>query len=593
MIEVEFEDGSVHNFADNASEDEINQAHARYNANLNRLETPSVGGFLKQAGAGYIAGLRDFGEGIANMTGLMSDEDAKARRQRDSAITSRAGGAVGRLAGNVLPSIALGSGMGAAAGRLASGTRLASLPRVTQYLSGLADSTISGGALADPGERGKGAATGALVSGAVGLVAPALGRTMRGLAQKSDDAAAMETYVAQHAQPGEDYFAPLHQAAGDQTRLSRALKFLYGKALPYIPGVETRLSRQAADQAEGFRTLAAREAAAGAPIAVRGGTGNELLGQVERGISDIRANNVDAMVFNPLVWATGRGGTSTSFADLASDIRASLKQRGALSNQANDVVKEFMSEYENRAASHGGQLTGHDLMAIRDNLIARRDALFAQNIAGKAPGSVPKAEAVQHMIDELDDHIRGTMHPGRKPSARHMPSINAFNDATAAQEGAQVLRRAVGANQGVRAGQGSFSGSDLVQAASATPLNSPFAILGHTQHALDAAAAATPSVVGKGIGVGTQYLAGGPLAPIAFMLGGNLAATKGFQKALLGDTALQAKLLAQAKATDFKAFEALRHIFGDEQMTGNALRMVNEALRAGSAAGAAAGASQE
>lgn len=280
-------------------------------------------------GAGFISGLQNAASGAVNLAGKVMDytpsgrleralfektlgrqlpsdyrtpgwaSDAERQERADRERDLKGWGTVGKIGGEVaatLPTAALGAPIralqGARAGAPLLWRTLTSGP-VRGATAGLVEGAAQGAVTAAPDEVADKTALGGAFGGALGGAGGVFGRTLRGLVKKSPEAELLDTVAAQH---GQTIDLPLSQSASDEG-LSGALKAIYGKVLPYLPG-GGGIRKQQAKALEGFRELAMKEGApAGAP-SLPGDDIHSSMTAIGDAFEDAYKNTVKSYAFN-------------------------------------------------------------------------------------------------------------------------------------------------------------------------------------------------------------------------------------------------------------------------------------------------------
>ena len=213
-----------------------------------RLQAENVAGMSTGAklGTGFISGLVNIGQGVGNMVGLVDDETIAERKRMEAAISDTTAGSIGQFGGEMAGLAPLGFiGKGFQYGhKLIKGAQ--ALPTAAKVLAGTSAALEGAGAgaiLANPNERGSGAALGAGAGFVLNKAMAGLSRFGKdGLAKVSKEAKDLLGLVEQ--QTGKKAFIPLTQAAdiasGSVTSKTKTLMDVLGLA----PSVRDNLNRQ-------------------------------------------------------------------------------------------------------------------------------------------------------------------------------------------------------------------------------------------------------------------------------------------------------------------------------------------------------------
>lgn len=209
----------------------------------------------ERLGVGFQSGLRNIGRNVGNMVGAVDDAELQAATDLENPMTQgSAAGAIGKLGGEVAALAPLGGvgGLGRAAGRLAlpnAGKAVAAAQGLARSRTAAlaAEGALGGAITGEANNRGTNAALGAGIGGGLG----AIGASMKGsVVDASEEALKLEQKIGK--------YLPLHMAAKDEGS-SGIAKFIYGKALPYLPGSKN-ITKGALDADEAIKQVAIKMA---------------------------------------------------------------------------------------------------------------------------------------------------------------------------------------------------------------------------------------------------------------------------------------------------------------------------------------------
>ena len=213
------------------------EADAEFDKQL--LASPTEGmSTPAKLGAGFISGLMNVGQGAGNMMGLVDDETITERKGLEAPLSDTTAGSIGQFGGEMAALAPLGA-VGTGAKVLGGGQK--ALRGTAAALEGAG----AGAILANPNERGQGAALGA----GTGLI---LNKAMAGLSRVGKDglvkvkpsAEKLGGYVEKMT--GKRPFTPLAQAA-DKDKLSRAGKFVFSDAAGLLNSARNSFEKQSDD----------------------------------------------------------------------------------------------------------------------------------------------------------------------------------------------------------------------------------------------------------------------------------------------------------------------------------------------------------
>jgi hypothetical protein len=459
-----------------------------------------VGNLFKKALANYPGG-----EALGNLLpDRYSDEGLKETDAIDAPLKenhpiARAGGEMAAA----LPMAMAAAPLSSAATGSSMLTRTLGHPTSRAALEGL----LPGAATAEVGEQGEGALKGAMLSGTMNALMKGGGRLVDGLIKKSDSAKALQQLAGQQ---GEDIFLPVSQAAGDQDLITKAGKVAYQEGLSLVPGVRGQLTRQSDEALEKVRELALKEAT---PAGVRlpGRPGNDVaesMASIRSGIEDAYDDTIRSVDFK-----------------LPGNLRTRLESAMRTANKdVDDVtvgktlesVRDLITRF-----SDNGTIKGSNFLILKREL---------EKLGGKAKDFEQGSfKAVSSVFDDIIEKKLGRQgklarYQDLEEPVRHFTGLEKATKAAVSDSGrfspAQLARNAVDDTQ---RDLGQLSNEVLSESAAGTSF------------------AGRNLVGGAGLlGVGAV---GGPAAAAGVLVGGNLLATKTVQKALLGDTTAQRKIV--------------------------------------------------
>ena len=231
------------------------------NAQMDALDPTKGMSTYEKTMAGVGGGMLDVAQGLGNMVGLVDDEEVAAKKATDAALADTTAGSVGQMIGEgvaLLPLGLAGGGLAAAGASKVAPQALKFLPKAVQTLApriagGATAATLEGGAggavLANPNERGRGAAKGA----ATGLL---LNRSLAGLSRVGKDGLAKVTPSANRLMDvvegklGRRPHIPLGQAVDIGADASSAKAGAYADFASLLPSAKAKMETQAKNLAD-------------------------------------------------------------------------------------------------------------------------------------------------------------------------------------------------------------------------------------------------------------------------------------------------------------------------------------------------------
>lgn len=501
--------------------------------------------FLGNLARGNTSAFHRLGVNVGNVLGLVDDERAKEVNRVGREIEETGGGFVGSLVGQAAATAPIGFGVAGGASRLAS-----MAPKLAGTVGlGAGAAAVEGGLnsalYADPGQRAEAGATGALLGGGINVGARALGRGMRGLVQKSDDALALET-MARNA--GEDMFVPVTQGADKKDGLSRLIATGY-RNLDAIPGVRGQFQNQA-DEAEGvFRRMAMKEAAgelsgqtpvglipdgaedqAAAAIKRLKGDFNKVYGEVKKYVYRVPENWSDEVVENLKKTADVGDEIPEQYLKEVKDILDDTLR----SRVKKEVVGDFLGPGSGAKNQVDTLITGYNLLDAKNALQKRIKALGGSTTPGAARVKSLLEKARKNLDDIVANDIAGTKDLRMYQAANQQyPELEA------------IRKAAVSAKRNL----GNFTPGQLAASAAPGTHNKTLAdistqVLGQSASGTNKyARSLSPWMFSAGLGGAT---AGGLISlpgAVAVIGGGNTLATRTAQRLMYGDTATQMKIV--------------------------------------------------
>lgn len=446
-----------------------------------------------------------------------SDENIKAMDERDEELPL-----LGKLTGGLAATAPLSGGLGVAlstASRAAPAASVLSRTLASPWTRTALEGAMQGAIYADPDEQGKGALLGVGVGTVLRGAGKGGGRLLRGLVEKSKGAKELEQLAAQH---GEDIFLPISQAADEEGIISRLGKVLYKDALPIVPGVKGKLERQGAEAAEKLREIALREASpAGASLPANPGSKvAESVAALQKQFDDAYDQTVKSYAFNvPKDLEKQVSATVKAMTDPKTTINSTTL------NQVTSEVKALMTKFSDGKTVIDGQ----NLLNVKREI---SDLLKAAKNHEK-----PVWKAADKWVD---DHIVAEMKQGGSP--QNLADLARYQDLTPAFRAFAPVKAAAAQASDK---EGRFLFKTLARTAKNSPEQRAIGQIGAQTVDQRAAAGGLAGKILAGIGFGGTGFGAfmSPTATATALAGGNLMATKSVQKALLGDTKVQKKIV--------------------------------------------------
>lgn len=446
--------------------------------------------------------------------GAFSDEAVKEQEDTDKDLEEAHPFAYtgGEIAASLPLTMATG-GLSNAARAVPIAGRVLGSGALRAVLEGAGQSAI----LADPDERGNAALEGGMFGGVLHGTLGALGRTVRGVLQKSQATQDLEQLAGQS---GRDLFVPASQAGGDEgDLLSRMTGSVYKHMLPLFPGVSGQLKRQAGKAENTVREMALSEADPIGTI-IKPGSGKDAtmaMGELADAFDQEYRSTVGSYAFNVPQ-------------DLAQQLEARV--RAAMPNVDDVTLKKAVGKAGGavtRFASGNPVIDGENLLNAKGQL----SGMIENMDAG------PEKRALQAATGWIEEHIDNEMMSGG--SKANAADLQRYQELAEPMSNFKQVSQAV---EAAKAQGGRFSPGQLATAADPS---GTIAHLGQTANQVMGTPAAQASSEGRIL----AYLSGGygafhGLAPGALTLtaGANALATKTAQRIVMGDTAAQKAMSA-------------------------------------------------
>lgn len=409
-----------------------------------------------------------------------------------------------RIGGEVAATLPLSMATGGTATGLgAAGT--AGRVLANPYGRAVVEGALTGAAGAPAEDQGAGAGKGAALGATLQALFGVTGRAVRGIIQKSKEMQDLEQIFGQH---GETIQPPISQSAGDQDIITRLGKSFYQEALPLIPGVKGKLERQAKEAVEKTRELALKEATP-TGMTIPEGSGaraGETLHGIRAGLQETEKDILESF-------------EAKLFPDMLDDIGAKVRAKVPhIDDTSIGNVLDDVDQLIARFSGGAGKIEGQNLKYIVDELTKK---------AAKAPAFEKTAyeTARDHLDEILHNYARvqkgGAYHDLQEP-------LRYFTGLEAAVNAARVKG-------------GNFSMADLARKAK-DPAQLDLASTANSVLSQPATKASLTGRILAGAGIGGFGAYMSPLAAGGALLGGNIMATKAFQRAMMGDTQAQEAL---------------------------------------------------
>lgn len=524
-----------------------------HSANTSTAVSDSSGEQNFTEGVGH--GMSRFVRGTGNLLhvpGAPSNQELKDSDELDKPLMGTTGGKLGDLAGQVAITAPMGMGSGALTRALGALRPLAgSGARVlTRALAAGGEGAVQGAAMADPEHQAEGAELGGGLSAGLSGVGAAAGKVVRGLVSKSEPA---ERLIEDAAEEGKDLFLPISQGG------KGPMKTFYQKALPYALGVEGRLKGQS-DQAkkvmeevEAAHAMPNQVNAAGAIEKVKPPIGNTM----EQTAADI------GKTYDKAYQDTVKGYAFKVPENYRERVLDRLSEHPELGEPEREQIAQTMDDAMRSKMGKDGNINGAQLTDLLGKTRSRLEGLERSHGVGN-PTSTNSAvgslkDVVQDAIDEHTSMLPGLSGKDAEQAQNVIKDLGNYQRLGKSWGGAKALTDTAESNVAERGAikQGRLAGNappdstmrgiaqdahEVLEKESAGGVNPAGRHFLHT--------AASPVALAVGAATGHLPLVAGGLAA------GNLMATKGFQKGLYGDTAMQQNLARLLRNNPQAAYSA-------------------------------------
>lgn len=520
------------------------------------LYNPSAGNtgaqnFIEGTGRGMSRVARGAGN-LVHAPGAPSNEDLKESDQLDKSLLDTGGGALGDVAGQVAATAPLGMGSGALTRALGAVPRLAGTAGrvLTRALAAGGENALQSAVTGNPddptGEAEKGAAVGAGLS-ALGGVA---GKALRGFVKKSEPA---ERLVQDAAEEGKDLFVPISQGG------TGPMKTFYQKALPYALGAEGRLKGQAT---QARKVMEEVEAAHAMPDLVDESgklkkTPPPIGNTMEQTAADI------GKTYDKAYQDTVKGYAFKVPENYRERVLQRLEEHPELGNAEREQIAQVMDDSINLKAGKDGTINGAQLTDLLGKTRGKLEGLEKAHGIGNETSTNSAIGSLKDIVqDAIDEHT--SMLPGLKGADAEQASsvirdLQNYQRLGKSWGGAKALMDTAEANVAER---GAIKHGRL--AANAPPESTMRGIGQDVHEVLEQESPGGVNPAGRHflhtlgtpalltVGAATGHLP----AAVAAIGAGNVMATKGFQKGLYGDTAMQQNLARLMRQNPQLAYSA-------------------------------------
>lgn len=490
------------------------------------------------------------GMNLGNINGAMDSTDPnqfgsapniKASEVADKPAFEAPGGRFGQIVADTAGTAPIGGPIEAGIARLGMGPlgrSLAARLATSQPVRSAASGAALGAVTSYPGSRISGAETGSVLGGSLGALQALGGRLLSGVVKKSPDLSLLEGDVARtNALPGatqRDLFVPVSQGADPNDAISSTIGGLYRGGLPYIPGVAAQLNRQSN---RGIDTMMGTMLQAAAP------EGHIVPGSA---IEDMQLSTKQVRDAYDEIYQNLRQVNNIS---IPKDFKQELTDRITTADpqipksDVNAHVDMVFNDLQHQAENNtNGKINGFNLKNTRDNI-----PTLAQRIGQEVP-TEQKAGLFDTTKEYIDDIFGKKLQQSFNLNNQKAQDIlTAYKSNAPNYENFAALEKAVNSPAAV-ANSGAFRPGGVASRA-----NDFTDIQGMDQSfkSVFGKSAVQPSAAARVAGYAPVAAAGtylGHLPALMSILGaGNVMATKGFQKGLYGDTALQGALSELAK----------------------------------------------
>lgn len=382
---------------------------------------------------------------------------------------------------------------------------------------------VTAAATADPEHRVEAALEGGALGTGLGTLQSTMGRSIKGLVQKSDDLTRLEGDVSRvNAIPGapqRDLFVPVSQGANKDDLISSQIGKFYKSALPYAPFVESMLTNQAEKAGDVVRgTMLQTSAPEGHIVPAQATNDMQLSTHVVKQAYDSIYNNLRKV------------NNITVPKDFATELKARIQKADPQIPESDvdahvaAIEKDLTHQAEN---SKDGKINGWNLKNTRDNTQALNSNLPMAQRNGLT-------NTTKDYIDQIfSDKLQQAFNLNHQSTK---DILTAYKANAPNYENFRPLNEAVNAWD-KKTGKFPFG-------TVAPKANDFTTIQGMDQNAFDVLGGKPAQInqAGRILTypiIATAARLGGLAATGGTLLGATGLATKSFQKGLYGDTALQ------------------------------------------------------
>lgn len=426
--------------------------------------------------------------------------------------------AEGKMLGGIAATAPLGGGTGAALGtgsRAVGAGSMLGRALASPLTRTAVEGGLNGAVFADPKEQGEGALAGSVLGMTLHGAGKGAGRLTRGLIEKSQAAKDLEQLASQH---GEEIFTPVAQAASEDGIVNSLGKGFYKEALPIVPGVRGQVTRQSEAAAEKLREIAVKEALPpGATMPANAGKNvSGATSQMKQQFDDVFDKTVKSYSFNV---------PKDLKQQIVSIIKAKADPKTTVDSTTLDKISSEVDAIMKRFSDGKSSIDGQNLLNVKSEI---------SDLLKQAPGHQKGAYGAADQW--IEDHIASELKQGG--SKVNLADLQKYLDSKPAYRAFIPLKKS--AEQSVDK-EGRFLFRTLARNAKNSPEQRALGQIG--AETLDKSVA-TGGITGKilaGLGMGGTGIGAFMSLPATLtMLGaGNVLASKGAQKAVLGDTKMQ------------------------------------------------------
>lgn len=484
------------------------------------MAEPSMENFRAGVGSGMLRGWK----GLTNLAlpdsltpEWASDENIQEMDKRDVHLPL-SGKIIGGAAGTAPLSGATGALLSTAS-KAAPAASVLARTLASPWSRTAIEGATQGAIFADPDEQGQGALIGAGLGTTLSALGKGGGRLLRGLIEKSEAAKALEQLAAQH---GDEIFLPISQAADEKGIISRLGKTFYKEALPIVPGVKGKLTRQGAEAADKLREIALKEALpdGGQLPAEAGKKVSQAVSAIQKQFDDAYDQTIKSYAFTVPKDLTKQ---------VAGKVRAVTDPKTVVNSQTLNKVTSEVEGLMKQFSNGKPDIDGQNLLNVKREL---SDLIkLAKN------HEKPVYKAADQWID---DHIVAEMKAGGIKT--NLNDLKRYLDLTPAYRAFAPVQAA--AKQAADK-EGRFLFRTLARTAKNSPEQRVIGQIGAETVDKSAAAGGLTGKILAGLGMGGAGFGAlmSPGATITALGVGNALATKPVQRALLGDTKLQRRII--------------------------------------------------